>query len=62
VHWRLLTARPLANRASALGRARPDLARTYAKYLTLLLTCVTSSTKVNLPKFGLAKRDFALQH
>ena len=39
-----------------------DLARTYAKYLMLLLTCVMWSTKECLPKFGLAKSDFALQH
>jgi hypothetical protein len=38
------------------------LAPAYAKYLTLLLSCVTSSTKTFLPKFGLANRNFALQH
>jgi hypothetical protein len=36
--------------------------RGVAKYLWLLPSCVTSSAKRFLPKFGLAIRNFALQH
>jgi len=45
-----------------LGSGSPDLAQTYAKYLTLLPRCVTLSSNVFRPKIGLANLAFAVQH
>jgi hypothetical protein len=38
------------------------MARRHARYLMLLLGCVTSPAKLILPQFGLANSVFAVQH